>query len=357
MLEWLAQNVGDDLLTEIISLNDHTKRTIFHDFISSPRQSNSGPKLLSTLRFIKTELKLGNNLSIGDILFCENDDVKSVFSSIFEQTQEKAFVPNFCDFLASLFMFTDHNLKKYLIKIHCWIASIGVQSRNENFYLFLANLKKSFFTYCPNEAFHEICAKFNVENFLIYLNLIVENCDLTVFKNNISGKNSKEQTILFHFRHESDLIKMLEWFRTKFENDKKFLDKFLLQVDENSDSFLTFALTELRDDSNFDNFFIGLYDFLVKNFDKVFVREFLLLENSEGKNWLNIIFLRYGRFTDITKILDTLFENFQNDQEFFIKLFNEKSRKNRRVKEFMKDKFNVDSPEDQICRINPCEIC
>ncbi len=189
-----------------------------------------------------------------------------------------------------------------------------------------------------------------------YLNFLTGANDFEFFKNYVSRKNSKKQTILFYFLHDDDsgLIKILNWFKTAFKNDENFLEKILLEVDENSDSFLTFVLKKYERLLIHD-FFAKTYDFLLKNFDKVFVKELLLLQNNDAKNFLNIICERFkrGYVWNITFILDTLFEDFQNDRDFFAELINEKSKKNRKVKDFMKNKLKIDlSGRSDSCKIS-----
>jgi hypothetical protein len=54
VLEWLAQELGNDILTEIFLLNDENNRTIFHFFTSSTsKQTNSGSILFSILRYLR----------------------------------------------------------------------------------------------------------------------------------------------------------------------------------------------------------------------------------------------------------------------------------------------------------------
>ncbi len=143
--------------------------------------------------------------------------------------------------------------------------------------------------------------------------------------------------------------------QNNIQKRSKFLGKNFLEVDENLDSFLYFVLKKCKDDWQIYDSFIETYKFLMKNFDKVFVKEFLLLQNKKGKIFLNII-CENSYNLDMIFILDTLFKDFQNDQDFFANLINEKSKKNRKVKDFMKNKFNIDFAEEETGRTNYCEI-
>jgi hypothetical protein len=313
VLEWVARELGTEVLTELILLRDtFVNQTIFHYFISH-YQKDAAPKLLSILRFLKNDLNFSANFLIDKILLPIDYNDKNVFLNLIEQSQEKEFRSNFFDFLVNELTSTDENPN--FTEIPFWILRIkDKEIRDEMVNLFNEKFGENFFSYFSNDSFHELCERysFNVEIILEYLNLIAGKHDLEILENNISGKNSKSQTILFYFRH---LFEMLEWFGTKFKNDENFLKNFLLEVDENSDSFLTFALKNCNGPF-LDTLFRLTYDFLFKNFDKVFVKELLLLENNEGRNCLDILRQRVGQNV-ITKVLNKLFYDFENDQDFF----------------------------------------
>jgi hypothetical protein len=204
--------------------------------------------------------------------------------------------------------------------------------------LFVTKFGKSFFTNFSNDTFHEICLKHSkngIEKIMNYLNFIAEQNDLETLGKNITGKNSKNQTILFYFHQNtsSDLIKMLGWLETTFKNVGNFVENFLLEVDENLDSFLNFVLKRC-DSRKIDNFYTETYFFLITKHDKSLVKKILLRENKENENFMNIIYERDNRI--VTYILDTLFRNFRNDLDFFAKLINEKLKKNWNVRNWMR---------------------
>jgi hypothetical protein len=142
------------------------------------------------------------------------------------------------------------------------------------------------------EILHKICenhSRADVEKILNYFNFVEEKNGLEFLKKYISGKNSEGQTILVHFYHyDSDLTKVFEWLEEKFKNEKNFLKNFLMQVDENGDSFLHVLLRKCRD-WQFDHFFTATFKFLIRNFDKSFVQNFLLIQNKRQENCLNLV--------------------------------------------------------------------
>jgi ankyrin repeat protein len=352
VLQWVARELGTEVLTELILVRDEDDYTFFFWFTSSKRQSNSGSKLLSILRFLKNDLKFENDFLIHKILFNDKDS-DYYFSNLFKKNQEKEFYQNFLEFLAN--ELSGESLKIYLIrtKFLFLIAQNGDKKLlGEIFNTFVAKFGETFFSRSYSiETFHGIYKKHpnNAEMILNYLNLVAEQIDFEVLSNYVSGKNSKHQTILFYFHRDSpsdNLIKMLGWFGTTFKNDENFLKNFLLEIDENSDSFLIFVLRNCEN-GWIQCFFKYTYQFLIENFDKVIIKELLLLQNNEDKNFLEVIFKRCGKH-DVIQILDKLFKDFQNDQDFFTKLIKEKLKKNREVENFMKNKYNNDLPEKEV---------
>jgi hypothetical protein len=213
--------------------------------------------------------------------------------------------------------------------------------------MFAAKFGKTFLS-C--EILHEIFGKysnFDCEKIIKYLNFVEEQKDLEFLKNYVSGKNAKKQTILFHFDYKpSSLINILNWLQIKFQKDRNFLKNILLQFDENQDSFFTFVLRECWS-SNVENYFTETYKFLIRNFDKTFVKNFLLIQNEKNENFLNVVFeKRYVEQVNVSNILDLLFKDFQNDQDFFTVLFNAKSKKNQIVKNWMKNKLGVEFEDE-----------
>jgi hypothetical protein len=66
VLEWVARELGKEVLTELILLRDWWDQTIFHRFTSpsNDKQSNCGSKLLSILGFLKNDLKFDSDFLI-----------------------------------------------------------------------------------------------------------------------------------------------------------------------------------------------------------------------------------------------------------------------------------------------------
>jgi hypothetical protein len=69
VLQWVAQELGKEVLTELIFLKDKENQTIFYIFTSPwSDQSNSGWKLVSILRFLKKDLNFENDFLVEKIL-------------------------------------------------------------------------------------------------------------------------------------------------------------------------------------------------------------------------------------------------------------------------------------------------
>jgi hypothetical protein len=85
--------------------------------------------------------------------------------------------------------------------------------------------------------------------------------------------------------------------------------------------------------------FSAPYNILIKNFNITFVKRFLLIQNKQNLNFFDIICSTNKRDTVITKILDTLWENFRDDQVFFDELVEKELMKDKIVPTWMDSKF------------------
>jgi hypothetical protein len=283
-------------------------------------------------------------------------DRRGVFLDIFSMFRDVDLFFNIFDFLKKDLGISVESLKSYLNEMKGYfpfsISQIEEESRDRIVELFEEKFQIQFYSddFYSAEILHEICenhSKLYTEKILNYFNFVEEKNDLGFLKNYISGKNSENQTILVHFHHHyhSDLTKVLEWLEEKFKNEKNFLENFLIQVDENGDSFLNVVLRKCRD-WWVDDFFTETFKFLIRNFDKSFVQNFLLIQNKRQENCLNLVCQRFRFEWDIPKIFDLLLKDFQNDQEFFAKLFSEELKKNKKVRKWIKNNLDfIDLPE------------
>ncbi len=353
-LEWISREIGKDFLIELILKRDRKNQTIFHLFTESKKQPNSTEKLLAILKFFKEKLKLENEFLLKEILF--SVDRRGVFLDIFSMFQDVDLFFNIFDFLTKDLGISVESLKSYLNEVKGYfpfsISQIEEESRDRIVKFFEEKFQISFYSddFYSAEILHKICknnSKSDVEKILNYFNFVEEKNDFGFLRNYISGKNSESQTIFVHFHHNYlHLTKVFEWLEEKFEKEKNFLKNFLMQVDENGDSFLHVLLRKCRD-SQVDDFFTETFNFLIRNFDKSFVQNFLLIQNKRQENCLNLICQRvkYDKWK-IPEILDLLSKDFQNDQKFFTKLLNEELKKNKKVREWIKNNLDfIDLPE------------
>jgi hypothetical protein len=118
-----------------------------------------------------------------------------------------------------------------------------------------------------------------------------------------------------------------------------------MQVDENGDSFLHVVLRKCFY-WYVDDFFTATFKFLIGNFAKSFVQNFLLIQNKRQENCLNLVCQKDEE--KIPKILGLLSKDFQNDREFFTKLFNEELKKNKKVRKWIKKNLDfIDLPDEE----------
>ncbi len=350
-LEWINREIGKDFLIELILKRDEKNKTIFHNFTKSEDQSNSGAQLLKILKFFKENLKLENEFLLKEILF--SVDRRGVFLDIFSMFQDVDLFFNIFDFLTRDLGLSVENLKSYLNEMKYFPFSI-LQIEEESARVRIVELFEEKFQipfysddFYSAEILHKICennSKYDTKKILKYFNFVEEKNSFRFLKNYVSGKNSESQTILVHFHHfYSDLTEVFKWLEEKFKNEKNFLENFLMQVDENGDSFLHVLLRKCRD-FRVDDFFTETFKFLLRNFDKSFVQKFLLIQNKRQENCLNLFCQRLVK--KIPEILDLLSKDFQNDREFFTKLLNEELKKNEKVREWIKKNLDfIDLPE------------
>jgi hypothetical protein len=357
-LDWINREIGKDFLIDLILKRDRWNQTIFHRFTESKKQPNSRAQLLEILKFFKEKLKLENEFLLKEILF--SVDRKGVFLDLFLMFQDVDLLFNIFDFLTKDLGVSVESLKSYLKYFRFSISQIEEESRERIVELFEEKFQIPFYSddFYSAEILHQICenhSKYGVEKKILkYFNFVEEKNDFEFLKSYVSGKNSENQTILVHFHHysyDSDLSKVFEWLEEKLKIDKEFLKNFLMQVDENGDSFLHVVLRKCPYDFQVDDFFTETFKFLIRNFDKSFVQNFLLIQNKRQENCLNLFCQR--RDWKIPEILDLLSKDFQNDQEFFTKLLNEELKKNEEVREWTKN--NSSFTEKELKVENPNE--
>ncbi len=357
-LEWINRELGKDFLIELILTRDRKDRTIFHIYTESKNQPNSGAQLLDILKFFKEKLKLENEFLLKEILF--SVDRRGVFLDIFSMFQDVDLIFNIFDFLTKDLGLSVESLKSYLNEMKYFLFSISQieekSARDRIVEFFEEKFQIPFYSddFYSVQILHEICevnSEYYTEKILNYFNFVEEN-DLEFLKSYISGKNSENQRILVHFHQNySNLTEVFEWLE-KFKNDKEFLENFLMQVDENGDSFLHVVLRKC-DGGDVDDFFTKTFKFLIRNFDKSFVQNFLLIQNKRQENCLNLFCQGVKYEWKIPKILNLLSKDFQNDREFFTKLLNEELKKNEKVREWIKK--NSSFTEKELKVENPNE--
>jgi hypothetical protein len=136
-----------------------------------------------------------------------------------------------------------------------------------------------------------------------------------------------------------DLLQTLKW--VAHELGQEFLVK-LISMKDRDDQTIFHCFISSSPQSNPGQKFLKILEFLRQDLgleNKVLL-DILSIEN-EKKNCLNLICDKKDQ--KITEILDFLSKVFQNDRDSLKKLFNEKLRKNEKVKEWMgKNNFNLD---------------
>jgi hypothetical protein len=109
-LKWVAVELGQKFLVNLISMKDRVGQTIFHTFISSLYQPNPGQKFFKILEFLHQDLGLENKVLL-DILAIEDDEKKNCLNLICDRKDQK--ITEILDFLSKVFQ-NDRNWHKKL---------------------------------------------------------------------------------------------------------------------------------------------------------------------------------------------------------------------------------------------------
>jgi hypothetical protein len=108
-LKWVAEELGQESLIKLISMEDYFGQTIFYLFISSEFQSNPAQKFLKILEFLHQDLGLENKVLL-DILSIEDDEKKNCLNFICDEKDQK--ITEILDFLSKVFQNDRDSLKK-----------------------------------------------------------------------------------------------------------------------------------------------------------------------------------------------------------------------------------------------------
>jgi hypothetical protein len=188
------------------------------------------------------------------------------------------------------------------------------------------------------ETLHKIFEKHPKNGTIItYLDFIEKLNGLEFFRSYIARKNSKNQTILFYpnVDFESNVeSKTIEWLLTKFDNDKQFLENFLLEIDVNGDHYFTAILKKCLNYEGF-HYLIKTFHFLIEHFGQGFVRRLLLIQKR------SLVNLACKQNWNLRGFLNFIFDNVANDQAFFEEFVGDKLIADPEVKQWMEYHFEL----------------
>jgi hypothetical protein len=108
-LIWVAQELGQKFLLELISMKDDDDRTILQSFISSSHRSNPGQKFFKILEFLHQDLGLENKVLL-DILLIEDEKMENCLNLICDRKDQK--ITEILDFLSKIFQNDRDGLQK-----------------------------------------------------------------------------------------------------------------------------------------------------------------------------------------------------------------------------------------------------
>jgi hypothetical protein len=194
----------------------------------------------------------------------------------------------------------------------------------------------------PVDIFYKICEKEKYSrtlraDFLELLKYIEGEFGLEFLKELINYKNSQNRTFLYHLYIHADvyLVEILSDIITKFKNDKKFLEEFLLSVDVNGNTFLVHYLTGWYPE-RFTKISEICFELLNKNFGGNFLKQLILIENKNNKNLLNILLIS-DELENNLEIFKILLKIFKSDRKFCDKIEKQKKILDENIEKFLNE--------------------
>jgi hypothetical protein len=188
---------------------------------------------------------------------------------------------------------------------------------------------------------------FDNDFFLKFLKQLKFLCDEETLGDFILSVNKYSRTLLHEFcwwAKDFDLPQALKWVAEEF--GQLFLLELISMEDRDGQTiFHTFISSRRR--SNPSPKFLKILEYLHRDlgFENEVLLDILSTEDRREENCLDLICDK--KVPKIREILDFLCKVFQNDQDSFKKLFNDKFRENQEVKEWMEENnFNVDFLEE-----------
>jgi hypothetical protein len=179
---------------------------------------------------------------------------------------------------------------------------------------------------------------------LKFFDFVERNFGIKFLKKLICFKNEQNRTFLFQLYYVVDksLIKILSFLFEKFKNEKNFLEKLLLSVDDWGNSFLIFDFSQSFPDRMI-KVSKELFELIKTNFGLDFLKKLLLIRNENGKNFHHTLLSnKQGGVGRSLRVLEVLLEVVGRDKKFFTKLTNQIEIP-KEIREFLKTNLEIET--------------
>jgi hypothetical protein len=179
---------------------------------------------------------------------------------------------------------------------------------------------------------------------LKFFDFVERNFGIDFLKKLICYKDFENRTFLFDLFQFADksLIKILSFLFEKFRNEKNFLEKLLLSVDEDGNSFLIFYFLQ-RCPDRMIKASKEFFELIKINFGVDFLKKLLLIRNKNNENFhLALLSNKWGGVKKSLQVLEILLEVVGKDKEFFTELTNQ-IKIPKEIREFLKTYLEIET--------------
>jgi hypothetical protein len=349
-LKWFDDSFGLDQLKKLLLQRDTTRESIVFQFFSN--YQNPITNGLDILNYLRVDLQLDENFVKYQIILRKTNWEENVLQQIFLRSES---LDQFNNLIENTFEISDSELKSSLTGNKTNFFHIAQKSEEDQEKL-LDFMKRRFSDdilaeLISSETLCDICLQSHrFDDFgakiLKFFEFVEKKFGIDFIKKLSSYKDEddKNQTFLFNLNQviDKDLMKILQYLFEKFENEKQYLEQFLLSIDDDGNSFLIHYFSEdllgkLLTISE------ALFKLIKDNFDLNFLKILLLIRNKSDRNLYHALLgNKYGGVEKSLKLLENLLEVLGNDQEFFAELTKQNEEIPEEIKNFIKLKVNLE---------------
>jgi hypothetical protein len=340
--KWFQDAFGPTNFEKLLLLRNNEQESIIFNVFSKEQNSTSSD--FDILNFLKFESKLSENFLNTEIVLQMNKFNENVVQQLFLRSDD---LTTFNDFFENKLKISDPELKSSFVGSETFLFYFAqkTEENQEKYKSFLVskfgdNILNEFFS---NRSLYDIGWKSNrfddfAANMMKFFDFVERNFGMDFLKQLIGFQASDNRTFLFPLFHvvEKCLMKILNDLFEKLADQKEFLEEFLLSVDEDGNTFLTYYFSQgfvLRMIAIFKDFLKSIKS----NFSLEFLMKFLRVKNNKNLNFHQVLLEnKFGGVERNLEILEILLEVI-GDRDFFFDLI-EQEKIPEQIKEFLEQK-------------------